>query len=73
MYVYHTQVLISIHIYSFRNEDENNSCKNHLALKEQNSFTFLFLVIEEGKEFPTYFEILNTIVNYIVMFQDTYF
>lgn len=64
MYVYHTQVLISIHIYSFRNEDENNSCKNHLALKEQNSFTLLFLVIEEGKEFPTYFEI---IVNYIVM------
>ena len=43
MYVYHTQVLISIHIYSFRNEDENNSCKNHLALKEQNSFPPFFL------------------------------
>ena len=73
MYVYHTQVLISIHIFSFKNEEENNSCKNHHALQEQNSFTPLFLVIEEGKEFPTYVEILNTIVNCIVMFQDTYF
>ena len=73
MYVYHTQVLISIHIFSLKNEEENNSCKNHHALKEQNSFTLLFLLIEEGKEFPTYVEILNTIINCIVMFQDTYF
>ena len=71
--MYHTQVLISIHIFSFKNEEENNSCKNNHALQEQNSFTLLFLVIEEGKEFLTYVEILNTIVNYSVMFQDTYF
>ena len=73
MYVYHTQVLISIHIFSFRNVEENNSCWNHHAFQEQNSFTLLFLVIEEGKEFPTYVEILNAFINYIVMFQDTDF
>ena len=68
MYVYHTQVLISIHIFSFKNEEENNSCKNNHALHEQNSFTLLFLVIEEGKEFPTYVDIQNAIVKYIVIF-----
>ena len=54
MYVYHTQVLISIHIFSFKNEEENNSCKNHHALQEQNFFTPLFLVIDEGKKFPIF-------------------
>ena len=68
MYVYHTQVLISIHIFSFKNEEENNSCQNYHALQEQNSFTLLFLVIEEGKEFPTYVDIQNAIVKYIVIF-----
>ena len=68
MYVYHTQVLISIHIFSFKNEEENSFCKNNHALQEQNSSTFLFLVIEEGKEFPTYVDIQNAIVKYIVIF-----